>query len=361
MNLKVCLAPIFAGLLLSCHPEEKKVEPNIPELREQTETEKIEQKSESSSKSLLDGKLNHDPIMTKLDDLVNHDKPCATMSDRERRKQCFDEVELSFSDAYAPLKNARRERILVVESPIASNLALAYRSRFVDTLTIRDGQIVKNDPTLRVPRNLKAIFDLAHEARAIKPYPFKDLSGDELMDLECGLEQVYREYREEIVDGHNHWIVRALLENNPEHEIVTLENMKSLDQLYGQDLICKPKVDLILEKARDIRLTVTRMLKDYRIGYINMSIRYGRHGMEPGFISSFQRFCSNQQLKNININQIEAAFDEGFSIIFEAFANNEKAIIVQSAATSTWGQNYIDLDEARFPHRIRAGAMNYVN
>jgi len=163
------------------HPTETKDKPDAND-SDQTgspEAERDPAETEDKPPSKAEGSslpLTRELVFDKLDKILGLDRHCTLIDDLVERKACFNEVEIRFSDPFEPLPNARKERILVVETPITRHMPLVYRSKFVDFFTMYDGRLVKEDWSMKVPKNLKRIFDLSHEVLATQPYPLKNLT-----------------------------------------------------------------------------------------------------------------------------------------------------------------------------------------
>jgi hypothetical protein len=245
------------------------------------------------------------------------------------------------------MPGARKERILVTETKIDELLPIAYRSRFVEYLSFEDGSIVNKDPAIVIPANLKKIIEIRNEEISSSFYLYKGISIQALTELALVSSKIYGAYKSINGTGHNQSILGSLIEYNPQHAFVTLDNF-TLQGIFGKKTLCSHSPSLFFEQANRIKTDLTKIIADYNIGYINFSSGYTSRLIAEEFKST----CG-QDIGYSTAHYLEMAME----LFFESMGSDDHTILVQSAAYKGNVGN-IDKKELRYPSRIRVGAIN---
>lgn len=273
-------------------------------------------------------------------DLLQQDQECLAIPDEETRKSCFDMRDLSFNEGEFSMKKPSQESILVVEDAIDSLSVLRFRKRFKAVLEFRDGKLVHHNPTLSLPAKLIQLmkhFDTSE---------FESASSSETYAK--SILETYG-WIDNHFTGHNSAIVKALIEHNPKHPIVTLGGFIESD-IFDKELLCqKPLNQENIRNRTDEHIHALRaVLHDFGVSYVNFS---------AGIIEETLRDRLNTTC-GFKYSQADGALiAESMARIFEVFGASPNTLLIQAACLGS-NCSVVDGDVQRYPHRVRAGFLN---
>lgn len=283
----------------------------------------------------------------KIRKLLEKDRTCQETTNEKEKLDCFSEVTMHFSDHKFNMSLARKEKILVTETSVDDLQSIAFRSRFQEYLSFKNGSIVKKDPAIIVPKNLREIIEIMNHEISISSYLFKGIPNQTLIDFAWDVSDVYAEYEIIKGTGHNAGILGALIENNPHHALVALDNF-TLEGIFGRDILCSNSSENLLSQASKIKSDFEKILVEYGIGYINFSSGFNLDSIRK----SYEQTCGQK-----DEHGIAESIENALALFFESMGNNPHIILVQAAA-SNWNLGNIDKDKIRYPNRIKIGSIN---
>lgn len=256
-------------------------------------------------------------------------------------------TQMSFEEGELNIKEESQDRILITESYVNRFLPLVYRERFVDFLTFKEGQILRENVTMTVSTHLKKIFHRLSEERKILKNVSPYFISDEAQSLLERLINQYKSTSQKVLDGHNFGIMGSIIQHNPQHAIVALDNF-TLSGLFSRKYLCTQNTDEIKRQASTSKEALEKLIKGHNISYTNLSKGFS----ERDFQDEFKKLCGvNPQEKTL------LALVSSFEGLMAVLAGDEHLILVESAAYEG-NVGTIDRDESRYPFRIRAGAVN---